>query len=779
MRLISCHIQNFGRLREFDYDFEEGLNNIEGYNGWGKSTLAAFIRVMFYGFEGENKRSVLENERKRWNPWQGGVFGGSLVFSEKGKIYKITRMFGNKAAEDVFELRDASTNLESRDYTSKIGEELFGVNSESYMRTVYISQNDVATYSTDGINAKLGNIADDTGDIDCYEKAAGRLTELLNQNSPKRVTGKIYKLNSEISELQSEVAAGDELRETISQLEKLVAENKSDLKALAEYREANIVGQRRVAELKDIQTVMEVYSRIESDCNNRKKDEDEKRQFFPGEIPDAAELDAQVENAENAVKLKEKAKGQELNEEETEYLFRLREKYSEGTVSEALLTKRQQDWRRRDNLLREETEKTAAIKVKRSELDAAYDNIRMPAKAFIGFIIILLAVGMAVASILFLHKMTYIYAGMGMALVVAICGVLFTILSSRNHRLDEEDYLQGEYDALNREEKEVDRLTEERKTIEDDTAHFLREYNMPYSVDSVLDSIQAIRGEMDSYERMLIRQKEYYELQGEYEIADERTITYLNGLGFSLNEDRLKQLAEIKLALHSYNESVRIAELALREKENFEKEKDIDTLLKIDMPDELPELGKLTEELNQMTGEFERLSGELTSYEHQLEALYKKQDIVDEKKTMLEEKRALLLEAEERYHNLEITSRYLTEAKESLTSRYMGPLMKGFDKYYGYITGRPATEYRMDANINMTVEEAGVQHDIGMLSSGYRDLTGFCLRMSLIDAMYTSEKPVIVLDDPFVNLDSVRMDGARKLLNKLAEEYQVIYFSCH
>ena len=46
MRLISCHIENFGRLHEYDHDFSEGCNYIVGHNGWGKSTLAAFIREL-------------------------------------------------------------------------------------------------------------------------------------------------------------------------------------------------------------------------------------------------------------------------------------------------------------------------------------------------------------------------------------------------------------------------------------------------------------------------------------------------------------------------------------------------------------------------------------------------------------------------------------------------------------------------------------------------------------------------------------------------------------
>ena len=42
MKLIKCHIENFGKLSDFTYDFTDGCNTVCEGNGWGKSTLAAF-----------------------------------------------------------------------------------------------------------------------------------------------------------------------------------------------------------------------------------------------------------------------------------------------------------------------------------------------------------------------------------------------------------------------------------------------------------------------------------------------------------------------------------------------------------------------------------------------------------------------------------------------------------------------------------------------------------------------------------------------------------------
>ena len=78
MKILELRIENFGGLHDLTLPLENGLNLILKENGWGKSTLMAFIRIMFFGFDGEQKRNIEENERKRYRPWQGGVYGGCV-----------------------------------------------------------------------------------------------------------------------------------------------------------------------------------------------------------------------------------------------------------------------------------------------------------------------------------------------------------------------------------------------------------------------------------------------------------------------------------------------------------------------------------------------------------------------------------------------------------------------------------------------------------------------------------------------------------------------------
>ncbi|MFQ6752644.1 MAG: AAA family ATPase, partial [Clostridia bacterium] len=45
MLITKCYIENFGKHSQFEFDFTSGMNAIIQDNGWGKSTLAIFIKA--------------------------------------------------------------------------------------------------------------------------------------------------------------------------------------------------------------------------------------------------------------------------------------------------------------------------------------------------------------------------------------------------------------------------------------------------------------------------------------------------------------------------------------------------------------------------------------------------------------------------------------------------------------------------------------------------------------------------------------------------------------
>lgn len=175
MRLIRCYIENFGTLSRFSQEFSDGLNTICEENGWGKSTLAVFIKAMFYGLPATTKKLLDENDRKKYAPWSGGKFGGNIDFVWDGKGYRIERYFGDKEANDTFRLFDTATNKESFAFSSDIGAELFRMDADAYERSTYLPQRPIDWQINDSIKTKLTNLIDDTDDINNYKRALDRI----------------------------------------------------------------------------------------------------------------------------------------------------------------------------------------------------------------------------------------------------------------------------------------------------------------------------------------------------------------------------------------------------------------------------------------------------------------------------------------------------------------------------------------------------------------------------------------------------------------------------
>ena len=175
MKLIKCHIENFGKLHDFDYTFSSGLNSIKEENGWGKSTFATFIKSMFYGLPSNSKHNLDENERKKFSPWQGGNFGGNITFEINGKQYRLERFFGKNNSEDTFELVDEGTGKRSKDFSSTIGEEIFGIDEGAFERSLFIPQKILNSNINESISNKLTKLIQGTTEEYNLEQATKAL----------------------------------------------------------------------------------------------------------------------------------------------------------------------------------------------------------------------------------------------------------------------------------------------------------------------------------------------------------------------------------------------------------------------------------------------------------------------------------------------------------------------------------------------------------------------------------------------------------------------------
>ena len=722
MKLIRCHIENFGKLSDFTYEFTEGCNTVCEENGWGKSTLAAFLRVILFGFRNEGKRDPIENERRRYTPWQKGVYGGELQFESDGKQYSVRRTFGNKAAEDEFRLTDLTTHLPSDDFTEKLGEELFQIDAVSFERTTFISQNDCETFVTDSINAKIGNLAENTDDINNFETADKRLNDLLNAMSPTRKTGSIRRDKDRITELKTQIRNGQEIQNTMESIaarRKTVIEEREKLAAeLAELQ----AKQRELGAYKDQQAKREKYLDLTAKLAERERLLKEAKSYFNGVIPTEEDLRkclsrcSEAESIRRAMELSEQmgsAPGESARYEEQEVEYR-----EKAARLKTLETVQAQEQRR---ILREQ------------ETGRKRKNVF----GILGILLLLAGV------VCFLLKQT-VPGGVLLALGVVALGAAWFVSSGIP---GDETLENGEIDDLR---AELVQLEEEQRLAAD-----------------------------RQKQRQEERDRRYREQKEQYEKLENSIHQFFTRIGILLEENPEEQLTELLHRRSDYRNALMEYDKSEQELKAFERTEDIPRLLALKAPEGEESLESLAEEMKVLSERMEDRYKSIRSYQDQLSSLQESWENIENMEGELENLQETTEEKLKQYSLLEVTKGLLEEAKSSFTAKYTEPVMVGFRKYYQILTGTECENYQMDANTKLQVIDGNMPRDIGYMSLGNRDLIGICMRMALVEAMYEERKPFLILDDPFVNLDENRTRGAIRFLAEIAKEYQVIYFTCH
>ena len=657
MKLIRCDIENFGCLSNFHMDFTEGINTICEDNGFGKSTLAAFIRIMFYGFENQGKRDDLINERMKYKPWQGGVYGGKITFETLGNTYIMAKNFGAKESEDNFYIRDAKTNMEVTDFNINPGEEMFKLDSQSFLRTAFISQNDCDYSLTDGINAKLSNLAENMDDVNNYEKVDKKLKDLLNAMSPKRSTGSLYKTKTRIAELTEAVRRMPIIEKSIEEHEILLKDTQSKEVALDEEISKC---QEKAIKLSGELSASKERSLLYSLTEEEEKEYKRLNGLYGKKVPTEEELEAWKVYLDDEKKLSDDKNTLALMEENFELI------------------------------------KAQSSSDKLSNVWGAISAVS----------------GITAIVLFFIRKEAGIIAAVTALLFFAI-----SFVSKKRSKMPIEEpkeliELRANIESLSEKLSQMDK----------------REYEG--------SSFSGILGFIDVY----------------------------TDKGFS--KDKNNALVEIAEALKHY--------MYLDAKKKSYEEK----VAQNNESNYSLELEKVNEDIVRLKNENKLISGTINRYNVTIKEL---KDNYDELALMENELKDITEQYEtesEKYRLLSITKDLLSEAKISFGNKYVNPIKDGFDKYYGLLA-KGMEEHVINATGDISFEKSGMLRDRKYMSTGLKDLIGICMRMALVDAMYKEEKPFVVLDDPFVNLDDEKIEGGLKLLEDISKEYQVIYFTCH
>lgn len=132
---------------------------------------------------------------------------------------------------------------------------------------------------------------------------------------------------------------------------------------------------------------------------------------------------------------------------------------------------------------------------------------------------------------------------------------------------------------------------------------------------------------------------------------------------------------------------------------------------------------------------------------------------------------------EERIHILQLCKDYMEKAKEAFSAQYSAPILTAFCKYFRELSGLEL-QFVMTDDLELEFLESGIRRPTAYLSEGLQDLCRLSLKLAIFDAMFPEKNGLLFLDDPFCHFDDEKGKKGLELLKKLAEDRQILYFSC-
>ncbi len=840
MKLISCTIENFGKISHQSFHFDEKLTSIYQENGYGKTTLGAFIKAMFYGLEPSRKNSLF-NDRRHFYPFNRGKFGGSLTFLKDGKEYRIERFFDATSNEEVKVYCDHCLTNEFLDGKNEmIGKMIFGVDKLSFEKTIFIKDKDMDCQTTADIKDKLTNSIDKVDAQQNFDEMIKKLeTYKKTLKSDRKVvgefTGEIPEKRKILLELEGKqrnyLTIQKELvnkYEQDSQLVKNIQEvnqqykNEVEKKTILENWETyenylkdgqtylskkallnekypkGLPSMQEVAQMEDLLQKVKNYRYNYEEYQKSLKDENQRyeslKEKFKDSFPEKEKMDELYEKRNEILKYKiqiQQLESQPLTSKEE----RLKETFGSYKISpddiEKLSTLTQKYIKLEEELsgsVNGQTTSSSSIKM--------YWMI-----AILFFVIILAGVGC-----LFLNVIIAI-----LCFIIGLIGILVDgFIYLNNKQKKSLTYVSNDV------QKNKENLKQQMEAILKPVG-YLNENSVLFAAQQFIHDYQDYQSLLDKLEN---QQKEKEKLQNQIDQWTTQINEFLNGYDTSSNtiENKIENLtSDVKEYLNlkelDYKKTITLKEI---EENQVKVEKELETYyLKYDlkMEDNLSTLRDDIRDFNAFHQEYENsikkaedfknsknlkekpieASIHLDVLQEQLSSL-NKQDIAL-KSQIQEDERSVEQLSEisssidhikeelevlnQKYDVVDKTIQYLKKAEENLINRYIRPLNEAFVHYLTLIDKLFDEKVIMNKDFQVFIEKEGQLTEEVYFSAGERTIIALCFRLALTDQLYAHSSPFILMDDPFVSLDEKHMQQISKLLKELSTQRQIIYFCCH
>lgn len=800
MKIKELYVAGFGKLKDLKMTFDDGLNVIVRDNGFGKTTLCAFIKAMFYGMPVTRSKTA-DDPRKKYEPWSGKHYGGSLVYENEGKSVRIERVFGKTLAGDKCVITDEKTG-ERLDIGPDTGETLFGIDRDAFTKCIMIPENFVLPSASASISEKMASLSTESENVR-VEDAVKKLDEWRFVLSRTGRRGYIEELRTKRNDLQTGLSSAEE---NLRRLESLSEETQA-LLGDKELCEKQLIQAEEYAKVYECGLrCEELKTRIEALSENKDADSAEKVAFLSDEIKrferqrdfHKASVDDEERRKSLQPLLKEKETKENQEREACEALESAVFCFKKPPDGELL-----KDVDAGTNGIFRRTATCEKLREESDEIKKQRDSVEKPLlngkKTAVGVVLAILgAIALAVGAVLMFSRgagaVPYAACGGGAVLLVVGLIVLSGALKSYSAAKKVYDTAVGEFDM--RVSLTENALSDEKKAINDVKENLsarLRDIGVEEGYSAEISS------------RLAADRVRYGSLKNQ---ADFARIDLENFL--SKNENDLKDAAKfdsdaLTRLTNGYNELVKKVETLKEEKVRAEASlsarKDVLNKNKAELLAELEEKRGAFEAFSMdYPEEWEKIppeevakavNGRLRETEKLLADKRTRADLIRKQTPDISAIRTEISLCDEKIaiytRKLANTYKaidYLKLAENALSDNYLPKLRENLAKLLGKIglfetekSGGPS-KIALDKDFGLTVEEAGSMRQVSAFSRGTAAIIGFLMRLSLMESLYGGEIPLLILDDCFNDLDAKNYFSVKTMLKNLTPSVQILYFSC-
>ncbi len=241
MIIERIDIKSFGMITDMSLDFSEDINVIVGRNEAGKSTVAAFIKYMLFGFPAENKTDGPDERSKRIN-WDSGIAEGSMTVRVGDKRYLLNRITERVENGQRVSYKEDSSILDLETGSPAFGkvpagEVFFGVDRDLFDNTAFIGQIGDSAINEGSVKQSIENILFSGNERINNQRAASKVSVRMEALLHKSGSGgTIYELERRSVQLRDKFKLADEDNKQIlakeAKLHELRSQRKSETELL-------------------------------------------------------------------------------------------------------------------------------------------------------------------------------------------------------------------------------------------------------------------------------------------------------------------------------------------------------------------------------------------------------------------------------------------------------------------------------------------------------------------------------------------------------------------